>query len=109
MACATCAAAEALCREHSAGAAPWCLIQPHVAALFLPKMLRAEKLGWRWGVLRDLLLTPWCCFSYKTQGQRIQLSLTGALQAPCTPAGAKQTDCRDHWGIQLPLSALLSA
>lgn len=95
MAYATCVAAEALCREHTTGAAPWCLIQPHVAALFPPKMLCAEKLpawlGWRWGELRDLLLTPWCCFSYKTQGQGIQLSLTGALRAPCTPAGAKQT------------------
>lgn len=37
MACATCVAAEALCREHTTGAAPWCLIQPHVAALFPPK------------------------------------------------------------------------
>lgn len=90
MVCVLCVAAEAFCREYTSGADPRCLIQPHVAALFPTKMLSAEKLPgwlvWRWRVLLDLPLTPSCCFSYKIQGQGIQLSLRGALQeqrAPC--------------------------
>lgn len=114
--CRVCVAAEAFRREYTSGADPQCLIQPHVAALFTPKMLFAEKLPgwlvWRWGVLRDLFVTPRCCFSYKTQGQGTQLSLTGTctsskdlvrLQGPSEPNG------KDQQGIHLPLSILLSA
>lgn len=64
-----CSAAEAFCREYTSGADPWCMIWPHAAALAPPEMLSSEKLPgrlvWSWRVLRDLLLTPQCCFSCK--------------------------------------------
>jgi len=74
---------------------------------------RADRmLWWRCRVLWDLLVTPQCCFSYKAQGQGIQLSFTEDLQeqqAPCAPAGASKPSWKNQWGIHLPLPILLSA